>query len=87
MGIFIQVQIDEKRLTPEVAEMILSLCPVDVFALDGEQLIVQPDQEDECTLCELCLDAAPVGTLTIRKTYKDEQLLSRGAALNPIDKR
>lgn len=77
MGVFIQISVDEDRLTPERAEQIASLCPVDIFALDGKGVLgVRPEQEDECTLCELCLDAAPAGALTIRKTYKDEQLVS-----------
>jgi NAD-dependent dihydropyrimidine dehydrogenase PreA subunit len=79
MGVFIQIDVDESRLTTEVAERLVSLCPVDIFALHGGQLMVQPEQEDECTLCELCLDVAPAGVVTIHKTYKDEQLVSRGA--------
>ena len=51
---------------------------MDIFQLAGEKLTVQAEQEDECTLCELCLDAAPAGAVTIRKTYKDETLASRG---------
>lgn len=78
MGIFIQIQVDESRFTPEARCALVSLCPVDIFGLEGERLIVRPEQEDECTLCELCLDASPVGALSIHKSYKDEILVSRG---------
>jgi len=75
---FITIEVDHQRLTPTVSEQLVSLCPVDIFALDGQRLAVRPDQEDECILCERCLDAAPAGALAIRKSYKAEVLRSRG---------
>ena len=78
MGVFIQVQVVETQLTPDHRRELVSLCPVDIFQLAGEKLLVEAEQEDECTLCELCLDAAPSGAVTIRKTYKDETLVSWG---------
>lgn len=78
MGVFIEITVDETRIGSEVAPALVQRCPVDIFALDRKRLIVRGDQEDECTLCELCLSVAPAGALTIRKTYKDEQLVSRG---------
>lgn len=78
MAIFITIEVDHQRLTPTSSEQLVSLCPVDIFALDGQRLAVRPDQEDECILCERCLDAAPAGALAIRKSYKDEVLTSRG---------
>ena len=29
---------------------------------------------DECVLCELCLDAAPDGTVTVKKLYDGTEL-------------
>ena len=29
---------------------------------------------DECVLCELCLDAAPPGTVVVRKLYDGTEL-------------
>jgi NAD-dependent dihydropyrimidine dehydrogenase PreA subunit len=77
MGIFIQIEVDSSRLPPDIAGRLVSLCPVDIFILEGEQVRVRPEQEDECILCERCLDAAPVGVLAIRKMYKPEILRSR----------
>jgi NAD-dependent dihydropyrimidine dehydrogenase PreA subunit len=34
---------------------------------------------DECVLCELCLDAAPPGTVRVVKLYDDEAALERSA--------
>jgi NAD-dependent dihydropyrimidine dehydrogenase PreA subunit len=78
MGIFIGIEVDQNQITTEIAEQIVSLCPVDIFILASGRLAIQPEQEDECTLCELCLDAAPAGALTINKRYKNETLISRG---------
>ncbi len=82
MGIFIQVQVDQTKLTPGIRQILVELCPVDIFALDNDQLGIVADNEDECTLCELCLMKAPAGAITIRKTYRDEMLVSRGSSSN-----
>lgn len=79
MGLFIRVAVDADRVSPALARALVTLCPVDIFALDGERLGVRPDEEDECTLCELCLKAAPPGAIAIHKLYLDESLLSHGA--------
>ncbi len=78
MGIFIQITLDRGRLSTTDAQLLATVCPVDIFGLEGGQLVVRPDEEDECTLCELCLKAAPAGAVMIRKLYKNEQLLSQG---------
>jgi Fe-S-cluster-containing hydrogenase component 2 len=49
-----------------------ALCPVNIFALRDGQVVVQDERQDECTLCELCLKAAPVGALRIHKLYEAE---------------
>jgi NAD-dependent dihydropyrimidine dehydrogenase PreA subunit len=77
MGIFIRIELDSSRFSSHLAAQLVSLCPVDIFALEGEKVQVRPEQEDECILCERCLEAAPVGALAIRKTYKEEVLRSR----------
>jgi NAD-dependent dihydropyrimidine dehydrogenase PreA subunit len=55
---------------------LITLCPVNIFALHDGQVVVQDERQDECTLCELCLTAAPVGALRIHKLYEGE---SQGA--------
>lgn len=80
MGIFIQFGLQQNRLVPELRRQLVALCPVDIFAIDGDQFMSKPDQEDECTLCELCLRAAPPGAISIHKLYSGETLLSNGEA-------
>jgi NAD-dependent dihydropyrimidine dehydrogenase PreA subunit len=78
MSIFIHVQIDSDKLTPEISRELVQLCPVDIFKLDGDQLAIIPENEDECTLCELCLIHAPADAIRIQKLYKNETLVSHG---------
>ena len=82
MGIFINIVYDEDQILPDVARQLVATCPVDIYTIDkaSERLRVQPDEVDECTLCGLCLKIAPAGALIIQKLYKDEQLISQGAA-------
>ncbi len=82
MGIFIQIDVANGRLSPALRDKLVSICPVDIFKLVEEQVAVRPEQVDECTLCELCLDAAPAGTLTIWKLYSNQSLVSRGAKVD-----
>lgn len=78
MGTFIQIRIEHSKLAEDKAKELPPLCPVDIFVMANGQVDVRPEQEDECTLCELCLDAAPPGAIIIQKLYKDERLVSRG---------
>jgi NAD-dependent dihydropyrimidine dehydrogenase PreA subunit len=78
MGIFIRISINADRVSPGLARRLVAICPVDIFALEADRLQVRPTEEDECTLCELCLNAAPPGAVVIHKLYKRESLVSRG---------
>jgi len=51
------------------------VCPVDIFGTrdDGAVEIVD-ENVDECVLCELCLNAAPNGTVTVKKLYDGTEL-------------
>ena len=57
---------------PALAAKLTEVCPVDIYAQheDGTLRIVQ-DNLDECVLCRLCMEAAPAGTVTIRRLYDD----------------
>ncbi|MCJ7624634.1 MAG: hypothetical protein MUO76_14125 [Anaerolineaceae bacterium] len=75
---FIQIELKDSSIPLKKAELLVSLCPVEIFVIKKDQIEVQEDRLDECTLCELCLDAAPAGWLSIHKTYKRDPLVSRG---------
>ncbi len=78
MGVFIKIELDPERIAPELAPRLIAVCPVNIFAQNETRVHVQPENEDECTLCELCLELAPRGAVTIHKLYKDGTLVSRG---------
>lgn len=80
MGIFIKIDFDEQSITPDLARRLEQLCPVDIFEVTDGQLVVNTDREDECTLCRLCLQAAPAGALRVHKLYSGETLVSTGDA-------
>ena len=76
-GVFIQVDVDDAiRGDAELAAKLEEVCPVDIYAADAEggTLRVVEENLDECVLCELCLDAAPNGTVTVKKLYDGSEL-------------
>jgi NAD-dependent dihydropyrimidine dehydrogenase PreA subunit len=78
MGRFIQITVDDAQYSGEMRGKLVAVCPVDIFGLEAGRVVARPDEEDECILCEACLDLAPAHTLVIRKTYLPECLISRG---------
>jgi NAD-dependent dihydropyrimidine dehydrogenase PreA subunit len=81
MALFIEVEVDRSVATDaELVKKLVEVCPVNIFerAGDGALHIVEPHL-DECTLCELCLNAAPPGTVRVKKLYGDNEALVRKA--------
>ena len=74
-GTFIDVEV-----TPEVASdaglaaTLTEVCPVDIFSVVDGHLSIVEENLDECVLCELCINAAPQGSVTVRKLYSGETL-------------
>jgi NAD-dependent dihydropyrimidine dehydrogenase PreA subunit len=69
--LFIDVEVvPQAAHDPAVAAKLAEVCPVDIYATgeDGTLRVVE-DNLDECVLCRLCIDAAPPGTVTVRKLY------------------
>jgi NAD-dependent dihydropyrimidine dehydrogenase PreA subunit len=74
-ALFIAVEVDDTVASdPELAAKLEEVCPVDIFkAVDGRVEIVE-ENLDECVLCELCINAAPAGTIRVVKLYSGETL-------------
>jgi NAD-dependent dihydropyrimidine dehydrogenase PreA subunit len=71
-GLFIDVKVDDAvARDPAVVKKLVEACPVDIFAArpDGSLALVE-ENLDECTLCDLCLQAAPAGSVRILKLYE-----------------
>jgi ferredoxin-like protein FixX len=82
MGTFIQITLQAQLLSAELKQQLIALCPVDIFEMNQGEIAVRPDEEDECTLCNLCLETAPPQAITIYKTYKNETLVSGSGLIN-----
>ncbi len=73
MAMFINVEVDPAVSDdPTLVRTLVEACPVDIFATDNEgRLTIVEQNLDECTLCDLCKDAAPEGSVRINKLYED----------------
>jgi ferredoxin-like protein FixX len=71
MSLFIDVEVSPEVASDHaLAAKLAEVCPVDIYAqaADGTLEIVEPNL-DECVLCRLCIDAAPPGTVAVRRLY------------------
>jgi NAD-dependent dihydropyrimidine dehydrogenase PreA subunit len=71
-GMFIDVAVDQAVANDAaLAKKLVEVCPVNIFtqAASGALQIVQ-ENLDECTLCDLCIKAAPAGTVRVIKLYE-----------------
>ena len=75
-AVFIDVEVDEAvAKDPEIAARLEEVCPVDIFATrDDRTLEIVQQNLDECVLCELCIDAAPPGSVRVVKLYDGTKL-------------
>jgi len=73
--VFIDVEVDASIASDaELAKKLEEVCPVDIFkATEGGVEIVE-ENLDECVLCKLCLEAAPTGTVHVKKLYDGTEL-------------
>jgi len=70
-GLFIDIKVaPEVAGDAEIARKLEEVCPVGIFAAQAAGLVIVDDNLDECTLCDLCLEAAPKGSIEIVKLYE-----------------
>ncbi len=67
MAMFIRVDVnaDVIQKTPGLAAKLVESCPVKIDAEKTSVKIVE-DNLDECTLCDLCMQASPDGVKVIK---------------------
>lgn len=72
---FIGIEVDQKVAgDPDLAAKLEEVCPVDIYADEGGKVGIVEENVDECVLCELCLDAAPGGSVRVKKLYDGTEL-------------
>ena len=61
MARFIRVDIDPAvQQDDALKQQLVDVCPVDIFTRTDDGAVATVEENlDECTLCDLCLDAAP----------------------------
>ena len=71
-AMFIRVDIkDSVQDDPALCKQLVEVCPVDIFSADdaGHVRTIE-DNLDECTLCDLCIDAAGPDQIDVVKLYR-----------------
>ena len=70
-GVFIDVRVDASVAgDAEIAKKLEDACPVDIFKASDAGVTIVEGNLDECVLCDLCLDAAPKGKVSVAKLYE-----------------
>jgi NAD-dependent dihydropyrimidine dehydrogenase PreA subunit len=71
-ALFIEVKVAENVASDsETVAKLIEVCPVDIFDRDGDgALRIVEDNLDECVLCDLCVEAAPNGSVEVVKLYE-----------------
>jgi len=73
--VFIDVEVDASiRDDAALAAKLEEVCPVDIFKNADGQVEIVDENVDECVLCRLCLEAAPAGTVHVKKLYDGTEL-------------
>ena len=73
--VFIEVEVDEPVASdPALGAKLEEVCPVNIFKGTESGVEVVDENVDECVLCKLCLEAAPTGTVHVRKLYDGTEL-------------
>lgn len=74
-GVFIEITVDEPVAdNAAIAAKLEEVCPVDIFKGDNGQVEVVEENLDECVLCKLCIEAAPQGSVHVKKLYDGTEL-------------
>jgi NAD-dependent dihydropyrimidine dehydrogenase PreA subunit len=69
--VFIDVEVDASVAgDAELAKKLEEVCPVDIFAATDSGVEIVAKNLDECVLCDLCVGAAPDGTVRVVKLYE-----------------
>ena len=74
-ALFIAVEVDDAVASdPAMAAKLEEVCPVDIFRATDHGVEIVEENLDECVLCELCINAAPAGTIRVIKLYSGRTL-------------
>jgi NAD-dependent dihydropyrimidine dehydrogenase PreA subunit len=73
--VFIDVEVDDSVAgDAELAKKLEEVCPVDIYKAADSGVEIVEQNLDECVLCRLCIEAAPSGTVRVKKLYDGSEL-------------
>ncbi len=73
--VFIDVSVEDSIANDAaLAARLEEVCPVDIFKDAGGTVEIVDANVDECVLCRLCIEAAPAGTVHVKKLYDGTEL-------------
>ena len=73
--VFIDVEVDEPVASdPALGAKLEEVCPVGIYKGTDAGVEVVEENVDECVLCKLCLEAAPAGSVHVKKLYDGTEL-------------
>jgi len=73
--VFIDVEVDDSVAgDAALVAKLEEVCPVDIFKDAGGRVEIVEENLDECVLCRLCIEAAPPGTVRVKKLYDGSEL-------------
>jgi NAD-dependent dihydropyrimidine dehydrogenase PreA subunit len=71
--VFIDVEVDASVAgDAALAAKLEEVCPVDIFKATDSGVELVEGNLDECVLCNLCVDAAPEGSVRVVKLYEQQ---------------
>jgi len=73
--VFIDVEVEDSVAgDAALAAKLEEVCPVDIFKATDSGVEIVEQNLDECVLCRLCIEAAPAGTVHVKKLYDGTEL-------------
>ncbi len=73
--VFIDVEVDSSVASdPALGAKLEEVCPGNIYKGTDSGVEVVEKNLDECVLCKLCLEAAPAGTVHVKKLYDGTEL-------------
>lgn len=73
--IFIDVSVEDSiKNDAGLAAKLEEVCPVDIYKDAAGTVEIVDQNVDECVLCRLCIEAAPAGTVHVKKLYDGTEL-------------
>ena len=71
MGMFIEVDVDQHKCEVSLngCQECVRICPVDALQYQDGEIKTIPENEDECTLCYICIERCPARAVKVNELY------------------